>query len=126
MATAPVYASTARCGNCQLAVGDTTVAKDFSNFTPPSAGTRVSEIRCHSGPTTAPGGTYTVHLFVHDGTNARILDVVTLVNTVNTQQAVFRYDNLILPTGYKLQAVVRTTLASGATLDFIAMGADLT
>jgi hypothetical protein len=120
----PVFAGTPRNGSCQLAVGDTTTAKAFSNFTPAATGTRVNEIRCQSGPTTAPGGTYIVQILVNDGTNDRILDVFTLVNTVNTQQAILRYDNLILPSGYSLKVVVRTTLTSGATLDFIAMGSD--
>lgn len=120
----PVNLGTPRCGSCQLAVGDTTVAKDFSNLTPAATGTRVTSITCVSGPTTAPGGTYVVQILVHDGTNARIYKTFALVNTANTEQAVLRPDDLVLPTGYKLQAVVRTTLASGATLDFIANGGD--
>lgn len=120
----PVFAGLPRNGSCQLANADSTTAKDFSNFAPASTGTRVNEIRCQSGPTTAPGGTYTVQILVHDGTAARILDVFTLVNTVNTSQVALRYDNLILPSGYKLQAIVRTALTSGSTLDFIVMGSD--
>jgi hypothetical protein len=120
----PVFAGTPRNGSCQLANADSTTAKVFSNFTPASTGTRVNEIRCQSGPTTAPGGTYIVQIMVNDGTNDRILDVFTLVNTVNTQQAILRYDNLILPSGYGLKAVVRTALTAGSTLDFIVMGSD--
>lgn len=126
MASTPTFGSTPRNGSCQLANADGTTAKDFSNFTPPSAGTRVREIRCFSGPTTAPGGAYVVLILVHDGTNARIIERFALNNTADVRQAVFRYDNLVLPSGYKLQAVVRSTLASGATLDLVALGEDLT
>lgn len=126
MASTPTYASTPRLGTCQLANADGTTAKDFTNLTPAAAGTRVKEIRVHSGPTTAPGGTTKVLLLVHDGTNARIIDVFSMTNTTDTQQAIFRYENLILPTGHKLQAVTRTALTSGATLDFVAEGEDLT
>ena len=126
MASTPTFGSTPRCGSCQLANADGTTAKDFSNFTPAAAGTRVKEVRCHSGATTAPGGSYTVLLLVHDGTNARILDLFTLSDSADRRQAILRYDSLLLPTGYKLQAQIRTALASGATLDFVAEGEDLT
>ena len=126
MATTPNYGSTPRCGSVQVTNGDGTTAKDVANFTPPAAGTRVKEIRCHSGPTTAPGGTYTVVVLVHDGANARIVEKFSLSNAVDTRQAIFRFDSLLLPSGYKLQVQMRTTLASGATLDFIVEGEDLT
>lgn len=119
-----VYTGTPRAGSCQLANADGTTAKDFSNFTPVGVGTRVTEIRCASGPTTAPGGTYIVNILLHDGTNSRVLETVTLANSASQLQAIFTYQNLVLPSGYKLQAVARTTLTSGATLDFVAFGAD--
>jgi hypothetical protein len=119
-----VFTGTPRAGSCQLANADGTTAKDFSNFTPAATGTKVTEIRVTSGPTTAPGGAYFVNILIHDGTNARILDTGVLINTENQLQGIFTYENLVLPTGYKLQAIVRTTLASGSTLDFVAFGAD--
>lgn len=126
MATSPTYASTPRCGSCQLANSDSTTAKDFSNFTPASAGTRVTEIIVNAGPTTNPG-TLSFAVLVHDGSNARLLKLAASAAIIaNSELAVWRFDNLILPTGYKLQAVARTTITSGGTIDFIVMGADLT
>ena len=126
MATTPNYGSTPRCGSCQIANADGTTAKDFSNFTPAAAGTRVRRITCHSGPTTAPGTSAKALILVHDGTNARIRAEFSWINTVDTKQAELGFDDLLLPTGYKLQAIVRTAVASGATLDFIVEGEDLT
>jgi hypothetical protein len=123
-ATLPVYLGSPRAGSCQLANADGTTAKDFSNITPVAAGTKVTEIRVTSGPTTAPGGTYIVNILFHDGTNARILETASLTNSASQLQAIFTYENLVLPTGYKLQAIIRTALTAGATLDFLAFGAD--
>lgn len=128
MASTPNFGSTPRCGSCQLTDADGTTPKDFDNFAPASAGTRVRGIRVHSGPTTSPGGAYHIAILVHDGTNARVIDVATLNDNADARQAIFRYDHddLRLPSGYKLQAVVRDTLAAGSTLDFVAEGEDLT
>lgn len=127
MASTPTFGSTPRVGTVQLANADgSSSPKDFGNFTPASAGTRVREIRVASGPTTAPGGTHRTIIFVHDGTSSFILESFTLTNTADIPQVVFRYDSLKLPSGYKLQVQVRTTLTSGATLDFVALGEDLT
>jgi hypothetical protein len=127
MASTPNFGSTPRLGTVQLANADGTTAKDVANFTPVSAGTRVKEIRVSSGPTTAPGGTHRVVILVYDGTNARILESFTLTNTADIPQVVFRYDNLILPdVNHKIQVQSRTTLTSGATLDFLVFGQDMT
>lgn len=127
MASTPLFGSTPRLGTVQLANADGTTAKDVANFTPPAAGTRVREIRCCSGPTTAPGGTHRVVILVHDGTNARIIESFTLQNTADIFQMLYRYDNLKLPdANHKLQVQIRTALTSGATLDFVVMGEDLT
>lgn len=126
MATAPIYASSPRAGSIQLAVGSTT-ANSGAALAGVAAGTRVNEIRIASGPTTAPGGTYKVAVLLDDSVNVRVIDVVTLTNAVDTLQAVLQYANLILPsTSHSIKFAVRTTVASGATLDCSVYGADLT
>lgn len=120
----PVFGGSPRNGSCQLANADSTTPKDFSNFTPAAAGTRVNEITIQSGPTTAPGA-IAVAILVHDGTNARVIKNVTLTNTANLDQFTLTFNNLILPTGYKLQAVARTAVTSGGTVDIIVQGVDL-
>lgn len=126
MAASPTYASTPRAATGQLNNASGTTASS-AILTGVAAGTRVNEIRIASGPTTAPGGTYKVAILLDDGTNARVIDVVTLINAADTLQAVLQYSNLILPsTSHSIKAVVRTTLTSGATLDITVLGADLT
>lgn len=126
MGASPVYASAPRAAVAQLNNASGTTASS-AILTGVAAGTRVNEIRLSSGPTTAPGGTYKVAILLHDGTNDRVIDVVTLVNAVDTLQAVLQYSNLILPsTSHSLKAVMRTTLTSGATIDIAILGADLT
>lgn len=126
MAASPTYASTPRADLAQLNnASGTTISSAIA--TGVAAGTRVNEIRLASGPTTAPGGTYKVGILLDDGTNARVIDVVTLVNAVDTLQAVLQYSNLILPsTSHSIKAIMRTTLTSGATIDITVLGADLT
>lgn len=126
MASAPNYGSAPRCGSCKITNGDGTGAIDFSNFLPPTAGTRVREIRVHTGPTTAPGTSAKVFILVHDGTTSTVIDTFSWVNAANAQQAVRTYDNVVLTPGYKLQAAVQTAVASGATMHFVAGGQDLT
>lgn len=126
MAASPTYASTPRAQTAQLnnASGTTASAAILAGV---AAGTRVNEIRIASGPTTAPGGTYKVAILLDDGTNARVIDVVTLTNAVDTLQGVLQYANLILPsTSHSIKAAMRTTLTSGATIDIAVLGADLT
>ena len=66
-------------------------------------------------------------LQIYDGTNSRVFEVLTLTNTANLQQGVFRYDNLILPsTSHKIRAQMRTAITSGGTIDITALGEDLT
>lgn len=125
MATTPTYASTPRIGHVQLANADST-NQSGDIIAGVAAGTRVSEIRVYSGPTTAPGtGVLTLQLY--DGTSSRVFEVLTLTNTANLQQAVFRYDNLILPSSsWKIRAQMRTAITSGGTIDIVVLGADLT
>lgn len=97
-----------------------------SALTGVAAGTRVNEIRICSGPTTAPNAVK-VAVLLDDGTNARVIDIVQLTNTADLLQAVLQYANLILPSAnHSIKFVMRTTLTSGATLDCVVEGADLT
>lgn len=120
----PVFAGLPRLGSIQLVNGSGTSAVSASNFTPASTGTRVNQIRCHSGPTTNPNAVK-VDVLVNDGSNDRILTVFTVTATTDTLQLDERFDNLLLPSGYSLKAVARTTLTSGSSLDFVIMGFDL-
>jgi hypothetical protein len=75
-----------------------------------------------TGPTTAPGGTYTVVLELYDGTtNACPVKVITLVNTVDTIQETV-YLGLNMAAASELRITSRTTLASGATVKAVMTG----
>ena len=126
MATQPRFASDPRFGSIQLANGDSTNAS-ASALAGVAMGTRVTEIHLYSDPTTTPGGTYKVAVLIHDGTNARVFDVVTLVNAVDTVQATLQPLNLFLPSAsHTVRFQMRTQLTSGATLDCTVQGQDLT
>lgn len=125
MATTPVFASAGRVGQIQLnnASGTTVSATILAGV---AAGTRVREIRVFSGPTTAPG-TGVLAIILDDGTNQNVIDVVTLTNTANLQQAIFSYSNLILPnSSHTIKAVMRTAITSGGTIHISVLGEDLT
>lgn len=124
MASAPTFASTPRFGSVQLANADSTNASAAA-LSGVTAGTRITEIRLASGPTTAVNAVK-VAILVHDGTNARVFDVVTLQNAVDTLQATLQPVNLILPSGYSIRFQMRTQLTSGSTLDCTVQGQDLT
>jgi hypothetical protein len=127
MASTPNFGSTPRLGTAILTDADgSSSPKDVGNFTPPAAGTRVNTITVNSGPSVAPGGSYVIVIFVHDGTSSVIRDQFTLNNAVNTRQATFYYKDFKIPSGSKLQVQSRTTLASGASLHFTVDGEDLT
>lgn len=127
MASTPTFASTPRYGSVQITSALTANTASASAMAGVAAGTRVREIRICSGATTAPGGTYKVKVHVYDGTNARIIDVITLANSTDTLQGTLAYSNLILPsTSHAIQFSVSTAIASGATLDCTVMGEDLT
>lgn len=127
MASAPVYASVAHNGMLQLANGDSTNLS-AAIITGVAAGTRIKEIRVYSGPTTAPGtGVLTIHLLESGGSLDNVIEVLTLTNTANLQQGVFRYDNLILPgTTWSIKAAMRTAITSGGTVHISILGEDLT
>lgn len=125
MAASPVFASGGHNGVLQLANADSTNLS-AAIITGVAAGTRIKEIRVYSGPTTAPG-TAVLTLQISDGTTTNVFEVLTLTNTANLQQAVFRYDNLILPgTAWNIKAQMRTAITSGGTIHILILGEDLT
>lgn len=125
MASSPVFASVGKNGLLQLANADGTTLS-AAIITGVAAGTRIKEIRIFSGPTTAPG-TGVVALIISDGTTSNVFEVLTLTNTANLLQAVFRYDSLILPgTGWTIKAQMRTAVTSGGTVHISILGEDLT
>lgn len=123
MASTPNYEGTKRSGSTILNNASGTTLSS-AVLTGVAAGTRVREIRLHTGPTTAPGSVK-VAVIHADGTNDTVIEVVTLSNSADTLQAILRYDNVFLPgTGHSIKFQMRTTLASGATLHCEVYGAD--
>lgn len=98
---------------------DTTTAKSLG-VTVGTYGTRVKEIPVMTGPTTAPGtGKFCILL------NDKVIRLVALVNTVDTEIITFRFDNLILKSGDVLKGVMRTTITSGGSIDVSVLAEDL-
>lgn len=124
MASTPNYEATKRAGATILNNASGTTATG-AVLTGVAAGTRVREIRMFTGPTTAPGSGVVAAVLHDDGTNVTVIDLVTLTNAADSQQAVLRYDNVVLPgTGHSIKFQMRTTLASGSTLHCEVYGAD--
>lgn len=119
MAAAPVYSVTPNTGDTTLANSDGTAAKTF--YTAGSSGSRVNRISVYSGPTTAPGGTTKVIISL--GTT--IIDIFSMVNTVDTFQYDRTFADLLLTGSETLTITSRTALTSGATLHVTGFGADL-
>lgn len=124
MATTPNYEGTKRAGSVILNNGSGT-SLSSAVLTGVAAGTRVREVRMHTGPTTAPGSGVKVAVILADGTNDTVIDVVSLSNSTDAQQALLRYDNVVLPsTSHSIKFQMRTALASGSTLHCEVFGAD--
>lgn len=131
MATAPAYAATPRCGIGQVSVANT--ARDGTGtlatiFQAGASGSRIDAINLKAVGTTTAG---MLRLFLHDGTNARLLTEVPVVAStpsgtlpaweaqlnVNTMTQVLP---LVLPTGYSLRASTN----NAETFNIIALGGD--
>lgn len=113
MATAPAFAATPRLAIGQVSAANT--ARDGSGtiatiFTAGASGSRIERVRVVGTGTTTAGA---VRLFIHDGTNARLLDEV-MVTAITPSVSVEVYSAdvdfsspslvLVLPTGYSLRA----------------------
>lgn len=131
MSASAQYASTPKCGVGQVSVANTnrdgtgTIATVFSAG---ANGSRIDAIDIKAVSTTTAG---MIRLFLHDGTNTRLLTEVPVVAAapsgalptweaqlnVNTMTQVLP---LVLPTGYSLRASTH----NAETFNVIALGGD--
>lgn len=131
MSTYAQYASTPKCGVGQVSVANTnrdgtgTVATVFSAG---ANGSRIDAIDIKAVSTTTAG---MIRLFLHDGTNTRMLTEVPVVaatpsGTLPTWEAQLNVNTmaqvlpLVLPAGYSLWASTH----NAETFNIIALGGD--
>jgi len=131
MATAPSYASTPKCSIGQISTANT--ARDGTGtigtvFTAGSSGSRIDAIDIKATGTTTAG---MIRLFIHDGTNARLLTELPVVAltpsaTLPAWEAQLNTNSMsqvlpiVIPTGYSLRASTN----NAETFNVIAMGGD--
>lgn len=97
-----------------------------TNFVAGPNGSRIKSVSMVTGPTTAPGGTYTVTFYLFDGTNYWPFDQEVLVNAVNTLILDEKlYPNKVCPLGWQIFVSVSTALTSGATVYCVFSTVDL-
>lgn len=131
MSTSAQYASTPKCGVGQVSVANTnrdgtgTLATIFSAG---ASGSRIDAIDLKAVGTTTAG---MIRLFIHDGTNARLLTevpvtAITPSSTLPSWEAQLNTNTmtqvlpLVLPTGYSLRAATN----NAETFNVIALGGD--
>jgi len=131
MATQAQYAATPKCGVKQVSVANTnrdgtgTIATIFSAG---ANGSRIDAIDLKAVGTTTAG---MIRLFIHDGTNARLLTEVPVLAltpsaTLPSWEAQLNTNSmsqvlpLVLPTGYSLRAATN----NAETFNVIALGGD--
>ena len=117
----PIYPQSGATETAQLTVsnGTTETANLFAGTT---NGKLIREIRITSGGTVSPRTGSKLLLTVHNGTNSRILQPVTLPGGVNEIQTVLVFSHLFLPSSsYAIRAQMVETLPSGCTLDIVCM-----
>lgn len=131
MSTSPQYASTPRCGIGQVATANTNLDGTgtlATILTAGASGSRIDAINLKAVATTTAG---MIRLFIHDGTNARLLTelpvlALTPSATLPSWEAQITTNNMsqilpiILPTGYSLRASTHNT----ETFNVIAIGGD--
>jgi hypothetical protein len=107
-------------GTAVITSGDGTSPKTIYSVGP--NGVFIETVVISTGPTTAPGGTYTVVLEIYDGTtNTCPVKVITLVNTVDTiQDTIYLGINLATPAELRIES--RTALTAGATVKAVMTG----
>lgn len=131
MSTSAQYASTPKCGVGQVSVANTN--RDGTGtidtiFTAGASGSRIDAINIKATGTTTAG---MIRLFIHDGTNARLLTEVPVValtpsGTLPSWEAQLNTNTmtqvlpLVLPTGYSLRAATN----NAETFNVIALGGD--
>ena len=131
MATQAQYAATPKCGVGQVSVANTnrdgtgTIA---TIFTAGASGSRIDAIDLKAVGTTTAG---MLRLFIHDGTDARLLTEVSVVAvtpsaTLPAWEAQLNTNSMsqilpiVLPTGYSLCAATN----NAETFNIIALGGD--
>lgn len=131
MSAIPQYASTPKCGIGQVSVANTnrdgtgTIATIFSAG---ASGSRIDAIDLKAVGTTTAG---MIRLFIHDGTNARLLTEVPVTAltpsaTLPSWEAQLNTNSMsqvlpiILPTNYSLRASTN----NAETFNVIAFGGD--
>ena len=129
MATAPVFASTPRCAMAQATAANTNrdgTGTLVTVLTAGATGSRLERVRIVAAGTTTAG---VVRLFIHDGTNARLLhemlvSAITPSTTVQVWSAdidmSFNGGSILLPNGYSLRASTH----NAETFNVIAIGGD--
>lgn len=114
MATSPYVLQAPTLG--QKIVNNGSGTTDQSVFVAGVSGAQLASLIIYSGPTTAPGGTYTCYVKIFDGTSTTtIIHAFALVNTVDTLQAIVPL-GIDLAGNAEVRVSVSTTLTSGATL----------
>lgn len=129
MATAPAFAATPRCAIAQATAANT--ARDGTGtiatlFTAGTSGSRIERIRIQATGTTTAG---VVRIFIHDGSNARLLrEVLVTAITPSTTVEAFSSDQdfsgpdqvNVIPTGYS----IRISTHNAETFNCFCFGGD--
>lgn len=131
MAAQAQYAATPRCGVGQVSVANTNrdgTGTIVTVFSAGASGSRIDAIDLKAVGTTTAG---MIRLFIHDGTNARLLTevpvtAITPSGTLPSWEAQLNTNTmtqvlpLVLPTGYSLRAATN----NAETFNVIALGGD--
>jgi hypothetical protein len=116
----PAYPQSAATELWQLTVSDG-VAETGNVVSGTTNGKAVKEMRIHS-KSTGPREGSKLLVTVHDGTNSRIVQVITLAGGSYQLQAQVFFANLFLPSSsYRVRLQMTETLPASAELDFVFM-----
>jgi hypothetical protein len=119
MATQPNYAGTVNNGAALLGAAETSLTAPTTTstvFTAGASGSKVEQISVTAIATTVAG---VVYVFLHDGTNYRLFDVLAIsANTASTSLVPYTvtktYDNLLIKTGWTVR--MSQSIAGNANL----------
>ena len=130
MAAAPAFASLPRVAVGSVSAANTSRAGSgtiVEIFTSGSNGSKINEIDVKS---TGQPADSVVTIFLNDGTTNWLFDEIDMgasaagSNTVPSYRSSVRYDNVILPSGWKVCAAV-TVLPTSGVLNVFVFGGDL-
>jgi hypothetical protein len=117
----PIYPQSGDTELARLTSSDGT-SETANLFAGTTNGKLVKEIRVTANGTVGPRTGSKLLIKVHDGTNSRVLQVVTLPGGINETQAVLAFANLFLPSSSKaIRAQMDETLPSNCNLDIVCM-----